>query len=564
MSRMTELIDRGRGRLGRDLQRVGRRVAGRTGRPATPAPRQPGPTGTPEDRSSSPGPTKTRFERIDPDLYLRDPDPERAAAILDGAFGHGYLLRIGPDVSLPGFLADWEIDRLGPLTLHCAPRTVATSASVGDGPRRAAVLLLGHPLDVDRGTADRTVITDRLLATLRDAGPDALVREAAYLAGRWTLVAVAGEEVTVLPDAMATQPVLYRPAGDGLTLASSEILVALAHDLPPSAAEATAVARAKRLRQGVVHSPGVLTAVEEVLPLLPNCLLRADLTAPGIVRHERFWPFEPRTEDTDMGRVHGAFAERMRDHVRLIGELGPRWWSLTGGRDSRVSLAHLDLSSPPPARAFTYLNPRDLTRSADVANDLFLPSLLAANLEIPHRVLRWRQAEEGSVFDRLHRATYPLRRASHGAAHAMWADLPRDIVEVQSIGGEVGTVFFAQREEQTISPELLVRMWAGRRGGSEPSFPPIFADYIDYTQFSKDRLGGYDHHDVFYWEHRMGRWAHRKYLDGDFSHRLMMPFNDRRLLEIMHRSPVEQRTSKLLYDHVLRDRPDLEVEFYRR
>lgn len=567
MSTLRSWVGRGRRRLGRDLQRAGRRVAGpkpgasSSGSATTTGP---GPASSGGPSSSGARTSASVPEGIDLDLYTRDPDPAVAEAILDGAFGHGYLVRVGPDVTLPGFLGDWEVSRLGPLTLHRAPRTVVTTASPATSGADVSILLLGHPVDIERGSVDAQQIADRLLTTLAHAGPDAMVREAAYLAGRWTLLAVAGGELTVVPDTMASQPVLYRADGAGLTLASSEILVAIAHDLAPSAAEAAAVARGQQLRSGVVYSPGVLTAIDGVLPLIPNHLLRADLSRPGRVRHERFWPFEPRVEEPDLEQVHAAFQARMSAHIGLLQRLGPRWWSLTGGLDSRVSLAHLDLAEAPGARAFTYLNPRDIARSADVADDLFLPSLLAERLGMRHRVIRWRQPDAGSAFDRLHRATYPLRRASHGAAHAMWADVPRDAVEVQSNGAEIGTVHTRPRTDAPLSPDKLVTLWLGRIGRSEPSFPAIFADYLAHAEFTDERLLGYDHHDVFYWEHRMGRWGHRKFLDGDFGHRLMLPFNDRMLLETMHRSPEEQRTSKALYARVLRDRRDLDVESYRR
>ncbi|WP_202879532.1 hypothetical protein [Serinicoccus kebangsaanensis] len=545
---MADLAGRVRRRLGRELVRAGRRL---TGPPAAPSAPAPGP-------AAAPG-------TIDLELYARDADPDRAAAIRSGAFGHGYLVRTGTEVVLPGFLGDWRRQQVGPLHLHLAPRTQVTVAGPADPGQADTVVVLGQPVDVDHGSTDVAAIAGRLRRTLARSGPDALVREAAYLAGRWTLLALGGDSrspvLTVLPDAMASRPVFYRADVDGLTLASSEILVALAHDLPPSRAEAEAVAHGQLLRTGVVHSPGTLTAVEEVLPLVPNCLLRASLGpdgVPGRVRHERFWPFEQRAEETDLGEVAGAFADRMREHLRLLGELGPLWWSLTGGLDSRVTLAH---SSPSVLTGtFTYLNPRDLQRSPEVADDLFVPNRLAAGLGVPHRVLRWRQAADGTVFDRLHRATYPLRRASHGAAHAMWADLPGDIVQVQSNGGEIGTTNTRARTDEPISPSALAALWLGPMARDVPGFAPIFADWAEHAQFRDDRLLGYDRHDLFYWEHRMGRWGHRKFLDGDLGHRLMLPFNDRRLLEIMHRSPIEQRVGKELYARVLDGRPDLDAD----
>lgn len=560
MTQQRPFTARVRGRLGRDLQRLGRRVAGTSSRPPTAPTRPTPPAAARASTPPSPRPDPAGPEQIDRELYTPDPDPVRAAAILDGAFGHGYLVQTGGPARLPGFLDEWPVRQVGPLWLHTAPRTVVTVALPAP-PADAGVVVLGHPVDIERGSVDAQQVADRLLRLLVEAGADAMVREAAYLPGRWTLVARSGTTVTVVPDVMASQPVFYAADDSSATLASSEILVALSRGLPPSVRTREVMDRARRLRRsGVVHTPGVLTPVEGVRPLVPNCLLRLDLARPADVRHERFWPWEPRVEDGDVERVSAAFSERMREHVRLLGQLGPLSFSLTGGLDSRVSLAHLGRPAPAGTSAFTYVNPRHVSTSPDVADDLFVANLLASRLGIQHRVLRWREAPAGSVFDRLHRATYPLGRASHGAAHAMWADLPRQLVQVQSIGGEIGTVFGRARTDDPLSAGKAAVQWLGQAGREEAMFTAVFTEYLEHAQLTEDRLLGYNHHDVFYWEHRMGRWSYRKYLDGDFGHRIMLPYNDRALLELMHRLPERERIDKAIYQRILRDRPDLQVQ----
>src|SRR5699024_5195256 len=106
--------------------------------------------------------------------------------------------------------------------------------------------------------------------------------------------------------------------------------------------------------------PGTMTTHEEVLPLVPNHLLRIRLGGTSAsVGHERFWPFQDRVEINDTDRVIDDFIDYFREHTRLLCGIGRPIVSLTGGLDSRTTLAatlpHLHRDS----FTFTYYNPRD-------------------------------------------------------------------------------------------------------------------------------------------------------------------------------------------------------------
>lgn len=489
---------------------------------------------------------------------------DAVAAVLDGAFGHGYLLSSTGSPQLPGFLDQWACLRVGPLWLRTAPRTVVTVSGGDDASATHIVILLGHPVDVDLHTTRAAAIADRLRDLLGlENGHDLAVRSAAYLAGRWTAVLVSGGRCTVLTDAMGSQPVFYTHDTDGVTFASSDVLVALAHDLPVEPRLASLEQEIRELHpRGVVYLPGKVTCFEGVAQVVPNCLLTFELTQEPTVTHRRYWPFEPRVEQGDLEAVHAEFADRMRRQLALFAELGPLAWSLTGGLDCRVALAHLDLATAEQSCAFTYLNPRDVERdpTGGAIRDVFVANLLAHRTGLRHRVLRWRQAKKGTTFRRIHDATHPVRPLSHGAAHAMWADLPHDIFEVQGNGGEIGTVFRRDRSTDPLTPAKAAGIWLGSVFASTPRYVDLLADYLEHAHLDDARLLGYSHYDVLYWELRMGRWGWTKFLDGDLSHRILPPFNDRRLLEVMLSLPEEQRVGKALYARVLRDAPLLQVD----
>ncbi|QDO87108.1 hypothetical protein FNH13_01195 [Ornithinimicrobium ciconiae] len=145
----------------------------------------------------------------------------------------------------------------------------------------------------------------------------------------------------------------------------------------------------------------------------------------------------------------------------------------------------------------------------------------------------------------------------------MWADLPHDIIHLQSIGAELGTTFYTQRTDAPITPGRLLEIVTNRTGLDPALAEAAFGDYLDYAQFAPEHIGGYNYHDVFYWEQRMGKWGYQKYQDGDFAHRMLMPFNDRGLIELMQSLPYPLREQKVLLEAVLATVPALDPERLR-
>lgn len=508
------------------------------------------------------------------------PDPEQ---VLLGAHPHGYLLLAGPATApgsppplrAPADTDGWRVEeRLLPgATLHLQPRTVLASATG----RAGVLVLLGHPVDVAAGLVDPQVIAGRLCTTWDHAGESALVDEAAALGGRWTLVAGTetgsgtggggdtGSRLLVVPDTHASQPVFLGEDGGRVALASSASLVADALGAGPDE-ESVALLETMRTRLAgrTAFMPGHRTAYRGVRALLPNLLARLTLDrgrATATIEQERFWPREPRVGTEDVDAVYAAFGERITAHVELLSRLGRPAVSLTAGMDSRVTAAVAgDLLRERDGLTFTYLNPRDAARGAGAAEDVIGASAVASALGVPHRVLRWRQPPEGGTFDVLHRRTYAPLVPSRGAAHAMWADLPRDLVQLQSNGAESGTTFARARRVEPLGPRRLTEMMmGGPRGAHDDLADAAYGDYLDSASFTPERLHGYDHHDVFYWEQRMGRWGWQKFVDGDFGHRILLPFNDRVLLETMLSLPYPARRDRVLFTRLFEDVPQVRL-----
>ncbi|ANS79291.1 hypothetical protein SGUI_1895 [Serinicoccus hydrothermalis] len=487
-------------------------------------------------------------------------------AVLAGAHPHGYLLLLGADrdVPPPADVARWrsDADVLPGAVLRLHPRTVAAGARAACGD----LVLLGHPVDVEHGLVDAAAIARRLTETWAAAGEQAMVREAAYLGGRFTLVARArggagdeGGDLLVVPDTMASQPVLVGRQGDRVAVASSPVLVADALGLPvdPDAVTLRAALEA-RMAGRVSYLPGVRTDYRDVRALLPNTLLRVTGDGHGLgTTYERFWPIRPRVENPDVDAVYADVHERLTAHVGLLAALGRPTVSLTGGLDSRVTAA----VAAPRLRerdgfAFTYLNPREAVTSAAAVQDVLGARDVARQLGLRHRTLRWRRPPPGSTFDVLHRRTYAPRVPSRGAAYAMWADLPGDLVQLQSNGAEIATTYTKAvlRPPHELDPRWLTQIFAGGGPGAHDDLAEeLYGDYLEQAPMPGSDLLGYDDHDLVYWEQRMGRWGWQKFCDGDLGHRVLLPFNDRVLLETMLSLPYPLRRDKVLFHRLVRE-----------
>lgn len=358
------------------------------------------------------------------------------------AFGGGYLVHPSGVPQSPE-VAGWPTRTIEGHTYHARTRITASRVSTG-----GALAVIGHPIDVDTGDVSPQRITGAL-AALAAQGTEALLRRAAYLGGRWTLLWHGPDGVvTVLTDALASQQVWHSPSGR--TIASHAALV----------------------QDGI---------------LLPtNSVLHVTNTSGVAVR--RYYPWAeddhpPAPPVTNPSEAYAAFSARIVAHTRLLCTFGrPGIW-LTGGHAGQAVLASYLPNRQDGGYTFTTFAPKSAHESREQATVMYASSRLSFHLGMPHRVVRDWEPPSSDVFSVAYRRTFPLG-TSASTAFAR-STLPGDTVELHPAGGDV----------------------------------------VDLDS----------------WE-----LLDRNYLDGDLTHRVMLPFNDRRLLEIMLSLPPDQRAEASL------------------
>ncbi|WP_256838900.1 hypothetical protein [Ornithinimicrobium faecis] len=249
--------------------------------------------------------------------------------------------------------------------------------------------------------------------------------------------------------------------------------------------------------QRVWHSPDARTIgsyaalVPDSTALPTNSLLH--VTGTGEVTVRRFYPW-PDTDPpgqgaptTDLAAAYAEFRKRVVAHTRLLSDLGRPGLPLTTAPASRAVLAAYLPHRRDGGYTFTSFATESARKGQDQANELFEASRVSHELGIAHRVVRAVVPPWGDSFSVAYRRTFP-QGTSLASAFARHT-LPRDTVELHAAGADV----------------VDLRSW--------------------------EQLG-------------------QDYLEGDLAHRVLLPFNDRRLLEIMLSLPAEQRTKGLLVNRL--------------
>src|SRR5690606_11258505 len=120
--------------------------------------------------------------------------------------------------------------------------------------------------------------------------------------------------------------------------ASHPALLAGAHSIPMNDSARDLLLLRKRINpHTTVHSPGLVTPYDGVIPLFANCC--ADLEVSGRIAHRRFYPFGEVAREDDFARAYLEFEELFVEHIRLLSLFGPVGISLTAGFDSQSTFA---------------------------------------------------------------------------------------------------------------------------------------------------------------------------------------------------------------------------------
>lgn len=334
------------------------------------------------------------------------------------------------------------------------------------------------------------------------------------LAGRWVLFAKFGEKIYLVGDASCSKPIFYSFESAGCTIASFEYTIANLLGLKKSIA-------AEEFRKRFVSQEkgdwwcGNATAFDEVKALLPNHYLDVENN-----NAYRFWPMEELQSleceqayepcNAILGGIFYALTERYKIALPV-----------TGGLDSRLLLA----ASLPYRDKIFYFVARNNSLGKNM--DVDIPHKLFKKLGIPFTVVKVENEESSKTIENFIQL-FPESPVDRGKNFYKSArNWPKGInVILNGAVNEAGCRYYNNRLFN-VNPEGLCDL-AAMRGSFFASNE--YEKWLDSAKSICEKTG-YELLDLFYWEHRTGRWMTKLGNDFEFSHDPLYPFNSRQYLD---------------------------------
>lgn len=359
------------------------------------------------------------------------------------------------------------------------------------------------------------------------------------LAGRHVVVTGDSTAATLYQDAVGARSVYYSP--EARLVASHAHLV---HDIAPHPRTPS------ELGATTVSTSWDLTPWDGLLALVPNH--RLDLNS---WRTQRFFPRRPNAYAQWPVEQRLGFLEALwhREMDALTAAFDDVAVSVTGGSDSRVVLA---LSRPhlESLRGFTYTaGGRGNTKwTRSLALDERIARRLREYLPMQHEFFAHgdRSAPVGAELTEL------LRRNSLGH-HGRWL-IPHynrylpgdDVIHLRGNAFEIARAYYGPTHDNNTVDDIR-RIFAKKAGRPQDGAakPALTGPQRRHFDGLVDRLGyhgdlyGYHRLDLFYWEHRCGRWLSEILNENDVSFDTVMPVNVRAVLEILLSFDLEDRKS---------------------
>lgn len=459
-------------------------------------------------------------------------------------FSRGYFLS-SPGGSLPTPPA-WRREVLGDRVLAYDPDVpvVVRHNETGD----ASVVVIGYCFDPAAGYEDAHQSADGLLQALEsERGLAAVDDVALWLGGRFVIFVHTPDELRVHVDAMASRACFWGDTAEGIVLSSHSELIARATGNPASERRAWILQHPEYDSKFGVSLPGLTTAHDAARHVYANCVLRVRGRS---VDHERVFPnveLRPLTVED----ATEEFVRELRAQISMWFRVsGKAAIALTSGMDSRALLAAgLDQYQSHRATALTY---HFFERDAPTTRaDLLGANALALRAGLRHRILNIEQIKSGTPMQKLYTTTFTSFARFPGLARVFYENLSATETLTIGIGGGIGTVHHTNRDDPKITPEVLARRYTPSAIHKNPKLHAVMREYIEYTQFSHERISNFDFYDLFHWEHRLTNWGSLGYAEYDLGPIVALPFNSRRVLVPMLSLPLQERRDKAIYRRIM-------------
>lgn len=423
--------------------------------------------------------------------------------------------------------------------------------------KNTGVCLIGYALNPFTGANENNRIVQHL-AKLLSEDESKFFDYLDKLSGRFLLLCKKGDKDFLLQDAMGYRCALYSTDPSKFMIASH---TSLFHDIFNFQLneEAFQISAQENYSMGGNYLPGLMTAISQVRPLLPNTFL--DLSSISI---HRFFP----REELKSNELTTEFIEEISKILCRQNEMLTRRFdvvfSLTGGLDSRISLATLKNYTDKLDKIFTYVingnqsHRKDVSIAPNIAEKACLTSFSTINVKKSDLIL-------GEFLDKLQKIVNSnIKKSSSDmiALYLVGVNNP-SVVHYMSYGPEVFNCYFTKNpinRDGILTIDKLCRLY---KRSLVHMTKDAWQEFIDIHKPQMKEAYGYCPYDLLYWEHRNGAWLGARMSDTDMVADTFVPFNNREILKSFLSLNKELRRTKEIHKKLIEfNWPELlEVEF---
>ncbi|MDD7545371.1 hypothetical protein [Actinobacillus porcinus] len=448
---------------------------------------------------------------------------------------NGFLL-CKKDIPLP-----WKKENIGEYKFYFSKTTEYHLISNDD----IFVLLIGNAYDLESSYKSKQV-SQLILEKYKKSFNEA-INYITYLAGRFLVILKNKSSLSIIPDSHCTYACYWSKEINGVFTSHLQIFKDY-FDVEKDKNLSDIMNHKDYISPGGKYFPAMLTPLKDVYPVIANCFIEH---TNEYTEHKRFYPhisLSDKYSRYSKDVIYLLFKNYLLNYFKCIYEKDNTYISLTNGLDSRTILA-IALLANLKVDTFTYTK-----FGGDYPHyekDLVGASKCATHAGFPHFILYLPTLDYGNDFYKMYSKTFSLHARFPVLAQAYYQQLPIDSNVLVSTISETGTIFYSERMEKNITPEVLAKKWSTSDINTNELVIEEFRKYIEYTEFYNDKISDFDFYDLFYWEHRNSKWANIWYQECDLSHKVILPFNCRLINELMLCLSFEDRKSKYLLNRLI-------------
>lgn len=376
--------------------------------------------------------------------------------------------------------------------------------------------------------------TEEILSDLLESSSlEDLINNSKKMAGRFIIVYSSKEGFFIIPDASASIHVTYTTVGNDLYVSSNPKIIGDINNF-----EESYVSKVIKSSAAEGHPlPYDISMYDEIKFVIPNHFLNTKTRT-----ITRYYPLEK------VGKMSSYDAAILSSE--LIGNIIKGYDNkyklsipLTSGMDSRTILSLCkNIINKIPTYTFFHdnftENTADILIPKEISNKHGFNYIILKDINLPTELIEFYKEKVGESINK-------------SEARNAWTYFNSELIEYKRLDGNISPLaksnFGRNLPEFLATPSYLVTK---THNYSKENFEKIIQWTNDVKGYSQ--LSDISKYDLFFWEHRVGKWTANSFMNSDLLIGSLNPFNCRELIETWLSVPRKNRMRGEIHREIVR------------